>query len=51
MRVDPNFLCVLCVSASKVNWWGGSPWPPVVRAGTEARPTKLFMFYGWVIGP
>jgi len=21
---------------------GGRPWPPIVLAGTEARPTKIF---------
>ncbi len=21
--------------------WGGRPWPPIILAGTEARPTKI----------
>jgi|GEM_PF-5700865 len=23
-------------------WWSGRPWPPIVLAGTEARPTENF---------
>jgi len=29
---------------------GWKPVPPKA-AGTEARPTTLFMFYGWTKGP
>jgi len=32
------------VNSAAVFWWGGRLWPPIVWAGTEARPTKIFLF-------
>jgi hypothetical protein len=34
------------VQKEAMSWWGGRLWPPVVLAGTEARPTIIFMVYG-----
>jgi hypothetical protein len=29
------------ISAAAIFWWGGRLWPPIVLAGTEARPTEI----------
>ena len=32
------------IYSAQIFWWGGRPWPPLIMAGTEARPTDICRF-------
>ncbi len=41
---NPGLICNRQKFSRGIFRWGGRPWPPIVLAGTEARPTKIFLF-------